>query len=198
MTRLVVATHNRGKVAELRDALQGAGFEIDCLAQAAPQLEIEEDGETFAANALKKALGVSTRLACLAVADDSGLVVDALDGAPGVHSARFGGPGLTDAQRCHRLLASMLDIPDERRTARFQCVLALSGPQLDPVLFHGTLEGSISRSLAGEHGFGYDPVFIPAGHNQSLAILGPALKARISHRAQALSALVEHLRSVRI
>ncbi|MCU0663866.1 MAG: RdgB/HAM1 family non-canonical purine NTP pyrophosphatase [Myxococcota bacterium] len=197
MKRLVIATRNQGKVAELRSALEGTGFEIFSLEELAPGLVVEEDAETFEANALEKARVVSEALHCAAVADDSGLSVDALGGDPGVRSARYGGEGLRDSQRCEALLRALADVPDERRIARFHCVLALWIPGRPAVCFDGVLEGRIDRFLSGEHGFGYDPVFVPHGYDQSLAVLGKEVKQRISHRAQALSCLQTHLLGLR-
>ena len=183
--RLIVATGNSGKLKEIRARLASA-VEVKGLRDLDSNIEIVEDADSFEGNALKKVTAVFDviRLPCLS--DDSGLEVDALDGRPGVHSARFGGPGLSDAGRCEYLLKQLTKIPEQRRTARFRAVLAYLAPGKDPVFFHGTLEGRIATAPAGTHGFGYDPVFIPNGYDRPLAVLGPELKARISHRALAL------------
>jgi XTP/dITP diphosphohydrolase len=182
--RIVLASGNRGKLRELTALLSPLGHELvaqDALGIASPP----ETGDSFVANALIKAQHAAGIAGCAALADDSGLEVDALEGLPGVRSARFAGEDATDEQ----------NLPDARRTARFQCVIVLARSEADPspLIASGTWEGRITRSPRGSHGFGYDPVFVPAGLAVTSAELDPAEKNVRSHRAQALRALVAEL-----
>jgi XTP/dITP diphosphohydrolase len=194
---LVVASRNLGKVGEIRAMVERLGIEVSSLAELAPKLEIEEDGESFAENAVKKAVFVSEVLGRPALADDSGLEVDILSGRPGVHSARYGGEGLDDEARYQRLLTELFVVPPERRSARFCCAMAYVEPEGEPVLFHGTLEGAIAGKPAGTYGFGYDPIFVPDGYDKTLAEITPDVKNRISHRAKALRAFLTWLEARR-
>jgi len=193
LRRLVAATGNPGKLTEMRRRLADLGAEVVSPKEIGIDLEVEEDGDTFEANASLKALAAASAAGTAAIADDSGLEVDALDGRPGVRSARYGGPGLDDAARNARLLAEMSEVPDGRRTARFRCAIAVADPDGIVETFTGSLEGRIARTPEGEHGFGYDPVFVPDGEDRTLAVLGPEVKSRISHRARALDALARWL-----
>jgi len=190
---LIVATKNPGKVAEIKNRIERLGYEVSSLLDPTIDVEIIEDAGSFEGNAVKKAVATAAASGIPALADDSGLEVDALDGRPGIYSARYGGPGLDDRGRYEYLLNELKDVPDEKRTARFRAVLAYLAPGEAPQTFAGVLEGKISLVPAGSEGFGYDPVFIPIGYNQTLAELGPDIKNRISHRALALDALVEWL-----
>lgn len=195
MKTLLVATKNQGKVKEIESRIERLGFSVKSLHDIEKKIEIIEDANTFEGNAIKKAVSASLATGCPTLADDSGLEVDALDGEPGVHSARYGGPGLDDRERCQLLIQNLEGIPREKRSARFHAVLAyLESPSKTPLVFHGTLEGWISFKAAGTHGFGYDPVFVPNTHTQSLAILGPDVKRKISHRALALGQFIEYLK----
>ncbi len=192
--RIVLASGNRGKLRELTALLSRFGHEL--LSQDALGIESPpETGDTFVANALIKAQHAARIAGCAALADDSGLEVDALDGRPGVRSARFAGEGATDEQNLLKLLHDLEDVPASRRTARFQCVIVLvrSAGDPSPLIAAGTWEGRITRSPRGSHGFGYDPVFVPAGLAVTSAELDPAEKNVRSHRAQALRALVAKL-----
>ena len=193
MKSLIVATKNPGKVAEIKNRIERLGYEVSSLLDPTIDVEIIEDAGSFEGNAVKKAVATAAASGIPALADDSGLEVDALDGRPGIYSARYGGPGLDDRGRYEYLLNELKDVPDEKRTARFRAVLAYLAPGEAPQTFAGVLEGKISLVPAGSEGFGYDPVFIPIGYNQTLAELGPDIKNRISHRALALDALVEWL-----
>lgn len=190
--RVVLATGNAGKAQELQ-ALLGPSWEI--VLQSTLGVEpVEETGSTFAENALLKARHAAAATGLPALADDSGLEVDALGGAPGVRSARYAGPGATDAANVERLLAALSGIPPAGRTARFRCVLAFvrSADDPAPVLADGSWEGHIAAAPRGEGGFGYDPVFEdPAG--RTAAELPPAEKNARSHRGRALRQLRERL-----
>ncbi|MCR4425652.1 MAG: RdgB/HAM1 family non-canonical purine NTP pyrophosphatase [Firmicutes bacterium] len=196
MKALVVATRNRGKTAEIGAILRAQGIEADLRAlwdyPGAP--EISEDGGTFVANAVKKARAAAMFTGEVAVADDSGLVVDALGGQPGVMSARFGGPGLTDRERYERLLALMRDVPGPARTARFICAVAVATPEGLIGVAEGSCEGTIAWEPAGEGGFGYDPVFIFAGSGKTFGQLDEATKNRVSHRARAFEKAIPLIR----
>lgn len=193
LSRLVIASSNAGKIRELTQILP-SGLEL------VPQSELgiadaPEDGKTFIANATAKALNASRLSGLPAMADDSGLEVDALDGAPGVYSARYAGKDATDAENVEKLLSAMRDVPEAQRTARFRCVIALisRADETAPVICEGTWEGRIQSGPTGDNGFGYDPVFYVPTHGCSAAELDAAVKNRLSHRARALRALMDVL-----
>jgi XTP/dITP diphosphohydrolase len=187
--QLLVATRNPGKVAEISEILGSLDVVSLSLDDVEIDVEVEESGKTFEENAILKARGYSRITGLLTLADDSGLEVDALDGQPGVHTARFGGPGLTPKQRYQRLLESLSSVPWERRSARFRCVVALAHDDVLIGTSNGICEGMIAVEPAGEGGFGYDPVFYLPERNMTMAQLPPAEKNRISHRSLALAAI---------
>jgi XTP/dITP diphosphohydrolase len=191
--RLLVATYNPGKMVEYAELLQELPVELVSLADLGIDLEVEETGTTFAENALLKARAFAEASGLVTMADDSGLEVDALDGAPGVYSARYGGPGATDEDRYKKLLEEIADVPKGERTARFRCVIALAWPDGRRAFTEGTVEGKIACSARGEHGFGYDPVFYLPKDRRTMAELPPEVKNQISHRAEAARALVDLL-----
>jgi XTP/dITP diphosphohydrolase len=193
MKELFVATGNKGKLKELEALLSGAVAAILSPADFPGLPEVVEDGATFRENAEKKARHAARFTGKPAIADDSGLVVDALDGAPGVYSARFAGHGATDAANNAKLLADMVHVPPEGRTAAFHCVLALCLPDGECRTFTGELAGTLLEAPRGEGGFGYDPLFLVPEFGQTLAELPLATKNRISHRAKALARLKEFL-----
>ena len=182
---LVLATRNPGKVREIRDLMADLKVSLWTLNDF-PIPEIPEDAPTLEENALKKARTVAKAIGLPALADDSGLEVDALLGAPGVRSARFAGEGAGDADNCRKLLSLMEGVPPSGRTARFWCVLALVLPEGRTEVVEGICEGRIGEAFQGEKGFGYDPLFIPEGETRTFAELGEEVKNRISHRAVAL------------
>jgi XTP/dITP diphosphohydrolase len=185
MPRLLLATNNAGKVAEFRQLLDGCGWELVTPAELGFSLEIEESGQTYAENATMKALAYAKAGGLTALADDSGLEVDALDGRPGALSARYAGPNRTDAERVQALLRELADVPDERRGARFRAVIAIAQPSGRVELAEGTVEGQIARAPRGDGGFGYDPVFLLPGRGLTAAELPPAEKHAVSHRGAA-------------
>jgi XTP/dITP diphosphohydrolase len=193
MVRLLLATHNKGKKAEYAELLQGLDVELVTLADLGITATISEDGKTFAENARLKASGYARATGLLTLADDSGLEVSALQGAPGVYTARYGGEGLGDEGRYRLLLHELQGVPDERRTARFRCVIALAWPSGRIELTEGTCEGRIAHEPRGEHGFGYDPVFYLEEYGCTMAELPAEVKNRISHRARAAVAAREVL-----
>ena len=197
MTRpLVFATRNAGKLVELRLLLPG--LDVVGIPEATARLgrdipEVDEDADTFAGNAIKKAREVSAATGCPALADDSGLEVDALGGAPGVWSARYAGPGASDAANNTKLLDALRGVAAERRTARFRSVLALAdvaGPLADAVITaEGVCDGVVLEAPRGTGGFGYDPLFLLPALGQTFGELGIGTKGELSHRARAMQAL---------
>jgi XTP/dITP diphosphohydrolase len=189
MRQLLLATRNAHKTREFSEIL-GGDFVVRDLSEELNAPVIEETGSTFAENAILKAVGISKRFPGLVVADDSGLEVDALDGAPGVFSARYAGPRATDAENIARLLSELRAVSKERpAAARFRCVLALARDGDVLGTFEGALEGAIVDSPRGTSGFGYDPVFQPSGFTKTFAELSAAEKNQISHRARAIRLL---------
>lgn len=196
MQRVVLATSNAGKVREINALLAGLSFEVLPQSTFATP-DIEETGLTFVENAILKARNAAEHASLPAIADDSGLEVDALNGAPGIYSARYAGAGASDAQNLTKLLANLRDVPEEQRGARFRCVLVYLRHALDPtpLICQGTWEGRILFAPRGENGFGYDPVFFVPTHQCSAAELPPATKNALSHRGQALRQLVAALQA---
>jgi XTP/dITP diphosphohydrolase len=194
MKKVVLASGNKGKVREFGEILAGADISI------VPQTELgvaeaEETGLTFVENAILKARNAARHTGLPAIADDSGLEVDALKGAPGIYSARYAGVGAGDRANLDKLLADMQDVPAAARSARFQCVLVYMEHELDPtpIICQGSWEGVIALAPHGEGGFGYDPVFFVPSHNATVAELPAAVKHDLSHRGQALRKLLDAL-----
>ena len=186
MNELVVATRNRGKLKEIQALLAGVVDTVRCAADIPGFPETIEDGLTFQANALKKAREAMLFTGLPTLADDSGLVVDALDGQPGVYSARFAGEGANDRANNRRLLEELSGVPPEHRQAAFMCVLAFVTPDGIEQVFSGRVGGIILTSERGDGGFGYDPLFLVDGFNRTMAELSLLEKNHISHRGQAL------------
>ncbi|WP_432820971.1 XTP/dITP diphosphatase [Trichloromonas sp.] len=191
---LLVATRNAGKLKEIRRLLGDLGIEVKGL-DAFPELpEVEEDGDTFAANAIKKAETVAALTGLATLADDSGLEVAELGGQPGVRSARYAGEQATDADNNRKLLAALAGVPAERRQGAFRCAMALARPGQESRVFHGRVEGIMLDAARGDGGFGYDPLFLVREYGKTMAELPLDVKNRISHRGQALRQVVEFLR----
>jgi len=193
--RIVLASNNPGKVREFNQLLSET--ELEVVPQSAFSVpEIEETGLSFVENAILKARNASQHTGLPAIADDSGLEVDALDGAPGIYSARYAGSGASDLDNLEKLLHALQDVDDEQRSARFQCLMVYMRHARDPTprIFQGTWEGSILREPRGSGGFGYDPVFLVPEMNSASAELPPDVKNRLSHRGQAIRQLVASLR----
>ena len=184
MRRLVIATKNQGKLREVRAVLAGLPYEVVSLEAYPDAPDVEETGCTFEENAVLKAVECARYTGELTLADDSGLVVDALDGAPGVLSSRF---APTDSERNAKLLDLIKDVPDDRRTARFVCAIAISDPDGDVRSCDGRVEGTIAHAPRGTNGFGYDPVFYLPDLGRMMAELSPDEKNAISHRGRALA-----------
>lgn len=189
--KLIAATNNAHKVVEFKRILEPLGFTVLSQKEAGIHVEAEETGTTFEENAYLKAKAVYDASGLPTVADDSGIAVDALNGAPGVYSARYGGPGLNDVDRYEKLLHEMDGIPDEKRTARFVCAISLILSSDQVFGFTGVCEGKIGYGPRGENGFGYDPIFMVG--DKSTAELLPEDKDKISHRGQALRKMEQML-----
>ena len=192
--RIVVATANPGKLVEFAAALTPAGFEVVGLDALDDRTPVEETGDSFEANARLKAEGYSARTDLPVLADDSGLEVDALGGEPGVHSARYGGPDLDDRERYRLVLEKLKGVPDEQRTARFRCVLALARGGETIATFDGVVEGRITHEPRGDGGFGYDPVFFHPGIGKAFGEISRKDKEGLSHRGKAIRRFVEAVR----
>ena len=196
MKRLVIASNNQGKLREFRRLIEPLGLEVVSIGEVAGRFHVDETGTTFADNAALKARAASQLAGCPALADDSGLEVDALDGRPGVRSARFAGEGATDAQNNDLLLKQLEGVDDRARSARFRCAIAFFEPPGSLSIVEGTCEGTIQRAPTGSDGFGYDPLFLVAEFSgRSFAELTPAEKDRVSHRGQALRKIQDFLLS---
>lgn len=191
---LLIGTGNPGKIMEVKSMLEGLPFELTSLAEFRSLSTVNETGQTFAENAVLKAQGYALQTSLWTISDDSGLEVDALDGAPGVLSARFAGEETSDAQRVSLLLSKLSLIPEKRRTARFVCATAVSDAD-GKLIFSATgiCDGRLSFHPRGSGGFGYDPVFVPEGYDLTLAELDPEVKNQISHRGRAFAATRDFL-----
>lgn len=196
MQKVVLATGNAGKVRELASLLNDFGLEV--VAQTDLGVDsVEETGLTFIENAIIKARHAAKVTGLPALADDSGLAVDVLGGAPGIYSARFSGVDATDQQNLEKLLEALADVPDDKRQAQFHCVLVYMRHADDPtpLVCHGSWSGSIAREASGDGGFGYDPIFVVPTQGKTAAQLTREEKSAISHRGQALKLLLEALRN---
>jgi XTP/dITP diphosphohydrolase len=192
--KLLFATNNVKKRKELEALVQGLALEVVTPADMKLVMDVDEDGQTFAANAEKKARAFAKATGLWSLADDSGLCVDALGGAPGIRSARYA-PG-TDQDRCEKLLAALKDVPDSKRQAHFACVLCLCSPEREVFFEEGRCDGEIARQLSGTAGFGYDPVFFVPSLEKTMAELTPEQKNRLSHRGLAFSRLRPRLEAL--
>lgn len=193
MQRLLLATNNPGKVREFKRLLDGIPYEVVTPRDLGIELDVVEDGDGYAPNAIKKAEAFAAAGNCAALADDSGIEVDALNGGPGYLSARYGGPGLDDEGRVQLLLRELRDVPDGERGGRFRAVVAVAIPGEETRTFEGVVEGTIAREVRGQGGFGYDPVFLrPDG--RTTAEYSDEEKDAVSHRGQAVRAAAAYLR----
>lgn len=193
MTRLLIASNNKGKIGEIREIFIGLKYNIVSMKDIGININVEEDQPDFAGNSFKKAKEVSAKTGEIVLADDSGLEVEVLNGQPGVFSARFAGEKANDADNNNKLLSLMKDVADKRRRARFRCVITIYWPDGTYLQTEGTCPGKIAYKPVGKGGFGYDPLFLPTGLNKSMAELTADEKNKISHRAIAIKAMVELL-----
>lgn len=190
MKNILIATKNKGKVKEFKSLFNKHHIEIQSLHDLNKNIpDVEETGTTFKENARLKAEEIAKLLNCPVIADDSGLVIDALDGRPGVYSARYAGEQATDEKNNKKVLDELKDVPASERKARFVCILALAQPGKETIFTEGYCEGEIAFSPKGTNGFGYDPIFIPQGYSVTLAELSNEEKNKISHRFHALQLL---------
>lgn len=196
--RVVLASGNKGKLREINQLLEGLHISAVPQTQLGVTDDVEETGLTFVENAIIKARHAAQLTGLPAIADDSGIEVDALQGAPGIYSARYSGVGASDEQNLNLLLDNLQDVPEAQRTARFQCLMVYMRHPKDPtpIICQGTWEGRILLEPVGENGFGYDPVFYVPGEDCSAAQLGSEVKNRLSHRGQALRRLLEALEKI--
>ncbi len=193
-TQLVLATRNPHKVREISEILSGTGLTVLSFQDFPDLPEVEEDGETLEENAVKKAATIAAVTGLPSLADDTGLEVDALDGAPGVVSARYAGAGATYDDNNRKLLAALAGVPPSRRRASFRCVVALAVPGEPIRCVEGRTDGVILEEPRGQGGFGYDPVFLPDGYDRTYAEMGAREKNAVSHRGKAVRAAAELVR----
>jgi XTP/dITP diphosphohydrolase len=185
--KLLLGTGNRKKLEELERLLSGIPFEMVTLRDFPDVKEVAEDGDTFEANAVKKAVGLAKQTGLLTLAEDSGLAVDALEGSPGVYSARFAGPGKDDLKNCEKVLKLMEKLPDTCRGAAFKSAVAIATPEKVIGVTEGEVRGAIAREMKGTNGFGYDPIFIYGPYGKTFGEVPAEMKHRVSHRAQAVT-----------
>jgi XTP/dITP diphosphohydrolase len=193
---LLIATRNEGKLREYERLLAGLPMSLTYLTEEGITNEVEETGHSFSENAVQKAREYAQISGLTTLADDSGLEVDALDGRPGVHSARYAGAGASDEDRYRHLLEELAEVPWEQRTARFRCVIAVAQPGGETYTSEGVCEGVIAFAPHGEFGFGYDPIFFLSEHGKTMAQLQPEVKNLISHRARAAQAIAPILEGI--
>lgn len=191
MDKLLIATKNKGKVKEFKRRFETDDIQVISLLDLDEAPDVEETGSTFAENAVLKAETIMRLTNQIVIADDSGLVVDALDGEPGVYSARYAGPQKDDEANIDKVLSELKDVPDEKRTASFQCLLAVAIPNKKTEVFSGSCNGKIAHERSGYQGFGYDPIFYLPSFDKTMAELTPEEKDAISHRGKALDRLEE-------
>jgi XTP/dITP diphosphohydrolase len=189
MKEVIIATNNAGKGKDFEALFIPLGIKVLTLNDIKQKIDVEETGKTFEENAILKAEEVSKLLGKTVIADDSGLEIDALDGAPGVYSARYAGPDSTDDKNIDKALGELAGVNEPERTARFRCVLAIAGPGIETETFSGSCEGIILNERQGSNGFGYDPIFYVPNKKRSMAELSPEEKGLISHRGDALAKL---------
>lgn len=193
MKRLIFATGNENKMKEIRMILADCGYEILSMKEAGIDVNIVEDGKTFEENAAIKATAIAKIAGCVVLADDSGLEVDAMDKAPGIYSARWQGEDTPYTIKNQMIIDNLKDVPEEKRTARFVCAIAAAFPDGRVETRRGTIEGVIAHEIAGENGFGYDPIFYVPEYGKTTAELSPEEKNEISHRGKALRMIREVL-----
>jgi len=192
--KLLLATNNVGKLRELSKLFSDLPLLCITLNDIGLNIEVDETGTTYGENALLKATIIHRESRLPTLADDSGLEVDALDGRPGVHTARYAGPNATNQDRWNKLLNELKDVPDAQRTARFRCAMALATQGMPPITVEGVCEGRIAFAPAGDGGFGYDPIFFIPEYNCTMAELDESIKNQTSHRARAAMKMKETLR----
>ena len=189
MKKIIIATGNKGKAKEFESMFAPLGYQVLTLHDLEGAVDVEETGSTFEENAILKAESLCEQFQTMVIADDSGLMIDALNGRPGVYSARYAGEEKSDDANMTKVLEELKDVPKEQRTARFYCALAVARPGEETLTVSGTVEGYIQSERQGEYGFGYDPIFYVPSLKKTMAQLRPEEKNAISHRANALATL---------
>lgn len=190
---IIIATQNEGKAKEFKNLFNEYGYQVKTLLDYPDIDDVPETGKTFAENAFQKADAISKQLNTIVLADDSGLEVEALDGKPGIYSARFAGEHGNDVKNNRKLVEELKDIPKDERKANFHCTLVMAGPERDPLYVEGEVFGQILDEGRGEHGFGYDPLFYMPELGKTMAELTSEEKNKVSHRARAIEKLKKHL-----
>ena len=193
MKQIIIATKNKGKAKDFEALFGPLGYKVLTLHDVAEEMDVEETGSTFEENALLKATALADHLQTMVISDDSGLEVDALDGRPGIYSARYAGEEKSDEANIDKVLEELKDVEEADRTARFVCAIAVASPTMEPVTVRGTCEGVIARERKGSNGFGYDPIFFVPSENKMMAELSAEEKGAISHRGNALKKLSSKL-----
>jgi XTP/dITP diphosphohydrolase len=196
MKKIVIATENKGKIKEFQEMFASKGIEVQSLLDLSFPGEIEETGSTFEENAIIKAQALADYYKQTVIADDSGLEIDALGGEPGIYSARYAGASKNDQANIEKVLHKLEGVPDEKRSARFVCAIAVVTPNEEPVTFRGTCEGVIAQEQSGTNGFGYDPIFYLPEYQKTMAQLASDEKNKISHRAHAIKQLMTNIDEV--
>lgn len=193
MKKIIIATKNKGKAKDFEALFGPLGYEVLTLHDVAEDMDVEETGTTFEENALLKATALANHLQTMVIADDSGLEIDALDGRPGIYSARYAGEEKSDDANIDKVLEELKDVKESERTARFVCAIAVASPTSKPFTVRGTCEGIIAQERKGTNGFGYDPIFFVPTENKMMAELTAEEKGAISHRGNALQLLAANL-----
>jgi XTP/dITP diphosphohydrolase len=193
MKQVIIATKNKGKAKDFEAIFNPYGYEVLTLHDVANDMDVEETGTTFEENAVLKAEALAERLQTFVLADDSGLAIDALNGAPGVYSARYAGEEKSDEANMQKVLNELEGVEEEKRTSRFCCAIALAGPNMETKTAFGTCEGVIAHEKKGTNGFGYDPIFFVPTLGKMMAELQPSEKAAISHRGNAIKKIEAEL-----
>ena len=193
MKKIIIATQNKGKAKDFEALFGPLGYEVLTLHDVAEDMDVEETGSTFEENALLKATALANHLQTIVIADDSGLEIDALDGRPGIYSARYAGEAKSDEANMEKVLKELENVKESDRTARFVCAIAVASPSNEPFTVRGTCEGIIATERKGENGFGYDPIFFVPSENKMMAELTAEQKGAISHRGNALKKLAANL-----
>ncbi|TQR16159.1 XTP/dITP diphosphatase [Psychrobacillus soli] len=193
MKKIIIATKNKGKAKDFEALFGPLGYEVLTLQDVADDMDVEETGATFEENAVLKATALANHLQTMVIADDSGLEIDALDGRPGIYSARYAGEEKSDEANIDKVLEELKDVKESERSARFVCAIAVASPTREPFTVRGTCEGIIAQERKGTNGFGYDPIFFVPSENKMMAELSAEEKGAISHRGNAINLLAANL-----
>ncbi|WP_313891665.1 XTP/dITP diphosphatase [Psychrobacillus sp.] len=193
MKKIIIATKNKGKAKDFEALFGPLGYDVLTLHDVADDMDVEETGTTFEENAVLKATALANHLQTIVIADDSGLEIDALEGRPGIYSARYAGEAKSDEANMEKVLEELQNVEKQQRTARFVCAIAVASPTMEAFTVRGTCEGVIATAKKGENGFGYDPIFFVPSLNKMMAELSAEEKGAISHRGNAIKLLADNL-----